>query len=151
MKHPYTPRIWQTALGAMLIPLAFVAFWPRPVDQPIQELLIDVLTFLHRHGIPQWLDYEIVEASANVALFIPLGLTTALALPKKHWWQVGSFGLVISGCMELGQLLFLHNRFASFLDLMTNTSGTVVGALTVLVVRNYKNGCLPAANQRSRT
>ncbi|MCO4264395.1 VanZ family protein [Pseudarthrobacter sp. MDT3-26] len=113
----------------MLAPLAMVAFWPSPVDQPLQGNLANVLRFLHAHGIPAWFNYQFVEASANVALFIPLGAVAALAYPKKHWWQIGIFGLMVSGCIELGQLLFLHNRFASPMDLVTNTGGAVIGAL----------------------
>ncbi|WP_426939578.1 VanZ family protein [Pseudarthrobacter sp. S3] len=54
-----------------------------------------------------------------------------MAYPKKHVWQLGILGLIVSGCIELGQLLFLHNRFASALDLVTNTGGAVIGALLV--------------------
>ncbi|QHK22280.1 VanZ family protein [Pseudarthrobacter psychrotolerans] len=115
----------------MLVPLALVAFWPSPVDQPVQGQLASVLGFLHAHGIPAWFNYQFVEASANVALFIPLGSVAGLAYPKKHPWQIGIFGLVVSACIELGQLLFLHNRFASLLDLVTNTGGAVIGALLI--------------------
>lgn len=125
----HNPRFWRVTLGVMLIALAFIAFWPSPVDQPVSGQLDDILTLLHRNGIPLWVNYKFVEASANVALFIPLGFVSALAFPRKGWWQAGAFGLCTSGCMELGQLLFLHNRFASPLDLMTNTSGAVIGAL----------------------
>jgi glycopeptide antibiotics resistance protein len=128
-------RMWQAILAAMLVPLAFVAFWPNPVDQPVQGQLAEILKFLHRNGYPGWINYTLVEAAANTALFIPLGIVSALAFPGTRWWQVGSFGLFLSGCMELGQLLFLHNRFASFLDLATNASGAVIGALlTTLMV-----------------
>ncbi|WP_104044942.1 VanZ family protein [Arthrobacter sp. ZGTC412] len=113
----------------MLVPLAFVAFWPSPMDQPVQNQLASVLQFLHRRGIPGWFNYQFVEASGNVALFIPLGFISSLAFREKQWWRIGAFGLLISGCMELGQLLFLHSRFASPLDLVTNCFGTVLGAL----------------------
>ncbi|WP_327019618.1 VanZ family protein [Arthrobacter sp. Soil762] len=113
----------------MLVPLALVAFWPSPVDEPVKGELASVLKFLHAHGIPAWFNYKFVEASANVALFIPLGAVAALAYPKKHWWHIGILGLLFSGCIELGQLLFLHNRFASLLDLVTNTGGAVLGAV----------------------
>ncbi|WP_426228557.1 VanZ family protein [Pseudarthrobacter sp. DSP2-3-2b1] len=112
----------------MLVPLALVAFWPVPVDQPLQGKLASLLRFLHAHGIPAWLNYKFVEASANVLLFIPMGLVASLAFVEKRWWQIGSFGLLVSGVMELGQLLFLHHRFASPLDLVTNTCGAVIGA-----------------------
>lgn len=112
----------------MLVPLALVAFWPSPVDEPVQGQLASVLKFLHAHGIPAWFNYKFVEASANVVLFIPLGAVAAMAYPKKPSWQIGILGLIISGCIELGQRLFLYNRFASPLDLVTNTGGAVIGA-----------------------
>ncbi|GAA3400878.1 VanZ family protein [Pseudarthrobacter polychromogenes] len=129
MKQLENYRLWRMVLIAMLVPLAFIAFWPSPVDQPVQGQLAAVLKFLHRHGIPTWFNYKFVEASANVALFIPVGAVSSLAFPSWPWWKIGAFGLLISGCMELGQLLFLHDRFPSPVDLVTNTSGAVIGAL----------------------
>lgn len=132
-------RLWRRVLIAMLIPLAFIAFWPSPVDREVQGRLAEILSFLHLHGIPDWLNYKFVEASANVALFVPLGFVMALAFPNKRGWHIGAFGLVISCCMELGQLLFLHNRFASPLDLVTNGSGAVIGSLlAALLVRKLE-------------
>lgn len=128
------PRPWRWVLVAMLVPLAFVAFWPSPIDQPVQGDLAKILKFLHTRGIPAWFNYKFVEAAANVALFIPLGAVASLAFPAKRWWQIGSFGLIVSGCMELGQLLFLDDRYASPLDLVTNTEGAVIGALTATLV-----------------
>ncbi|MEO5314974.1 VanZ family protein [Pseudarthrobacter sp. CC12] len=111
------------------MPLALVAFWPTPVDQPVSGQLALVLNFLHHHGIPRWFNYDLVERSANFGLFLPVGFVAALAFPTKRWWQIGAFGMLVSGCIELGQLLFLHDRFASPSDIVTNTSGAVTGAL----------------------
>lgn len=130
----------------MLVPLAFVAFWPTPVDEPMAGTLAAILDFLHRHGIPAWFNHKLIEASANVALFLPLGFVGALAFPNKHWWQIGAIGLLISGCVELGQLLFLHNRFASPIDLMTNTTGGIVGALLATAAIKSQGRHLPAAD-----
>lgn len=129
MKHLENRKLWRSILAAMLAPLALIAFWPSPVDEPVQGELASILRFLHAHGIPPWFNYKFVEAAANVVLFIPLGIVASLAFPHKRWWQVGAFGLIVSGCMELGQLLFLHNRFASPLDIVTNAGGAVIGAL----------------------
>lgn len=147
MRLLHNRRFWRVTLGVMLIPLAFIAFWPSPVDQPVHGQLAHVLRFLHDHGIPLWFNYRFIEASANMALFVPLGFACALALPEKRWWQVGAFGLLISGCMELGQLLFLHNRFSSPVDLVTNTSGAVIGALLAAVaVKSLEARRLSAAD-----
>lgn len=132
MKLVENYRLWRLVLIAMMIPLALVAFWPAPVDQPIQGLLARILRFLYLNGIPDWFSYKFIEASANVALFIPMGFISSLAFPVKAWWKIGAFGLLISGCMELGQFLFLHSRFASPLDIVTNTSGAAIGALLAL-------------------
>lgn len=132
------PRPWRWVLAAMLVPLAFVAFWPSPIDQPVQGDLARILKFLHSHGIPAWFNYKFVEAAANVALFVPVGAVASLAFPTKRWWQIGAFGLIVSGCMELGQLLFLDNRFASPQDLVTNAGGAVIGALLALGMRRLQ-------------
>jgi len=130
----------------MLVPLAFVAFWPSPIDQPVQGDLARLLRFLHARGIPRWFDYKLVEAAANVLLFVPVGFVATLAFTRKSWWQVGAFGLTISGCMEVGQLLFLDNRFASPVDLVTNTGGAVVGALVAkAVIKHLRPATLSAA------
>lgn len=130
------PRPWRWVLIAMMVPLAVVAFWPSPIDQPVQGDLARLLRFLHKHGAPAWFNYKFVEAAANVVLFVPLGAVARLAFPSKRWWQVGAFGLIVSCCMELGQLLFLDNRYASPLDLVTNTGGAVIGAIAATLVIN---------------
>jgi len=139
-------RLWQLVLAALAIPLALIAFWPSPVDKPASGELAAVLTFLHRHGIPPWFNYSFVEASANVVLFMPVGFAAALAFSSKPWWQIGGFGMLVSGCIELGQLLFLHDRFASPSDIMTNTLGAVIGAL--LAAWATKKGGLPPFGSR---
>lgn len=146
MMHLQNPHLWRWVLVAMFIPLALIAFWPSPIDQPFQNLLTRVLNFLHLHGVPALFNYRFVEASANVALFIPLGLSGGMAFPKRSWWQIGAFGLLISCCIELGQLLFLHGRFASLVDIMTNTSGAVVGALLAAAALKLLQARPPSGN-----
>ena len=122
------PSLWRAVLVAMLIPLALIAFWPSPVDKPVQGELAGFLIVIHSLGIPGWVNYALIEATANVVLFMPVGVATALAFPGRHLWQLCVFGLLLSGCMELGQQLFLQERFASLLDLVTNGAGCVIGA-----------------------
>ncbi|MGP4031790.1 VanZ family protein [Pseudarthrobacter sp. 1C304] len=129
MRVPGTPRHWRALLVSFLAILALVGFWPNPVDRPVQGQLSAFLFLIHVLGAPDWIGYGTVEASANVLLFVPLGLAAALAFPGRPWWRIGALGLLVSGCMELGQLLFLHSRYPSALDLATNTAGCVAGFL----------------------
>ncbi|GAP53587.1 conserved hypothetical protein [Arthrobacter sp. Hiyo6] len=121
--------MWHGVLIGSLMVLAIIGFWPSPVDAPVQGELAGVLKFLHTHGFPRWIDYSLVEESANVVLFIPLGVTVGLAFPDKQWWRNAAFGTMVSGCIELGQLLFLASRFSSPVDVVTNTAGSVIGVL----------------------
>ena len=99
------------------------------MDRPVQGEIAGALLLLHAYGIPGWINYAFVEASANVLLFIPVGIAATLAFPGRKWWQNAALGLLVSTCMELGQLLFLSSRFASPLDIITNTAGCAAGTL----------------------
>lgn len=121
---------WRIALGTYIAVLATIGFWPSPVDKPISAPLLSALKYLHSLGIPNWVDYHFVEASANVALFVPFGIFTAMALPSRPWGQLLIYAVGASTCVELGQLLFLPERYFSPLDLVTNTLGAVIGITT---------------------
>ncbi|MFC8038915.1 VanZ family protein [Paenarthrobacter sp. NPDC057355] len=125
------PLPWRRVLTVYVGVLALVGFWPTPVDKSLHGILEAVLKYLHTHGAPGWFNYHLIETSANVAMFIPFGILIAMALPAKAWWQLASLGLMTSTCMELGQLLFLAARFASLMDVVTNTLGTVIGSSIV--------------------
>jgi hypothetical protein len=60
----------------------------------MQGQLTDILDFLHQHGILGWFHYKFIEASSKMALFVPLGIVSALAFPEKRWWQVRGFPAV---------------------------------------------------------
>lgn len=144
-------RNYRLGFVVMLVPLALIAFWPRPVDQPIQGQIAVVFDLLHRNGIPSWFNYKFLEAFANTVLFVPYGFVGALAFPNKRWWQIGALGLALSGCMELGQLLFLPGRSSTPLDLVMNMAGAVTGAqLAALKVKNYRPAAFRRRTSRSR-
>ena len=129
---------WRTVLGLMAVPLALVAFWPTPVDRPLRGRLARWLRRLHQYGVPDWFNYGFVEAAANSALFVPVGIVAMLAFPRRALWQIVLLGLAISCCIELGQATFLPDRFASGLDILMNTLGTLVGALLVAAWRRLR-------------
>ncbi|SEE63926.1 VanZ like family protein [Arthrobacter alpinus] len=117
------------ALAAAVVYLAgvmLIVFWPAPVDRPASGQLHMVLTWLHNHGMPRFIGYGQVEFTANVGIFIPMGYI-ASAWFRKFWPGI-FIGFLASCVIELGQAIFLPDRFATGMDVLANTIGAGIGA-----------------------
>lgn len=126
--------IWLLALGYGGF-LAFVVFWPSPVDQPVEGLLDRAISEMHERGVPAFVDYAFIEFAANIALFIPVGLLFGLMLPLR-WWPVALLlGPALSGLIELAQSELLEARYATLSDLIANSIGATIGVLAALALR----------------
>jgi len=112
-----------------------VVLWPTPVDRGYRASIDKVLDVLHRNGIPQWFGYGKLEFTANIAMFVPLGFLLALALPARVWWLALIIAPGFSVAIELTQGAFLSARFASGLDVLSNSIGAIIGILAAVVVR----------------
>lgn len=64
---------------------------------------------------------------ANVALFVPLGLTLAWGRSRRALLFVTMAGALLSMAIELYQV-YTHGRLATMTDVLTNTCGTTLGA-----------------------
>ena len=115
-----------------LVGLTLVAFWPTPVDRGAYSTIQSLLARLHALGIPEWFNYGLVEFTANIALFVPLGLLSVILVGANRVWYPILAGFASSCLIELGQLIFLPSRFATPADVLANTLGTVLGALLAL-------------------
>ncbi|MDJ0338174.1 VanZ family protein [Cryobacterium sp. PH31-O1] len=121
---------------AYVVALAAIAFWPTPVDRGVHGSISSVVLWLHSHGIPTWLDYPAIEFTANIALFIPVGLLVVVLAGARRWWLGPVTGALVSTMIELGQFLFLPGRFATVNDVVANGLGALLGAgLAVGVLR----------------
>lgn len=75
------------------------------------------------------------DITTNLFVYYPLGVLLALALRRSHgmvlvWLRATLIGAGLSLCLEFGQN-FLPWRNASNLDVLLNTAGATLGALTV--------------------
>ncbi|TFD06115.1 VanZ family protein [Cryobacterium sp. TMT1-62] len=119
---------------AYLVALAFIAFWPVPVDRAAYDSLLALIDWLQEHGAPGWVRYGLVEFIANIALFVPVGLFVVLVAGARRWWLAVLVGFAASCTIELGQLIFLPDRFATLADVVANTVGAAVGTVLGLVL-----------------
>jgi len=131
---PRAAAVWLLAIGYGGF-LAFVVFWPSPIDRPVAGLLTRVIQELHERGVPAFIDYGFIEFSANILLFVPVGLLFGLALPLSWWAVMLLCGPVVSAGIELAQRQLLAARYATVEDVIANSIGATIGVLVALILR----------------
>lgn len=67
------------------------------------------------------------EALGNIALFVPLGLLLALALPTVYLSLLLAVAGAASLAIEVTQYLALPDRVPALLDIAMNTAGAAAG------------------------
>ena len=119
-------RISLALAGAYLVALVLIVFWPTPVDKPAAGTLHHFIAWMHLHGVPGFIGYNQIEFSANIVLFVPMGFIASVW--SKNAWVGLVTGALASCLIELSQAWFLPARFASGLDVLSNTMGAGIGA-----------------------
>lgn len=126
-------------LGVVLV----ITLWPSPQSTDAPGWAQSVLDLAHGLGIP--LTLPVLEASANVVMFVPfgvLGLPILLArgtapLDGRCPWTsaavVTAAGLALSACIETTQLA-IPGRVSTLQDVAVNTLGAAIGAALVALV-----------------
>ena len=129
---------------AYLAGVAWMTLRPSVYGPGTTDLLYRALDVFSRHEQTDWITFARVEAAANVAMFVPMGMFPALLLPKRAWWVGIVVGLLATVAIESYQATVLSaTRFADPQDIVMNTLGAAIGAAAVGLV-------LPRRRRRSR-
>lgn len=102
-----------------------------------QNLIWQLALFFDGHESTEWITFNLLEFSANVALFVPLGIFFVLLLGRGRWWLAILLGVAMTIAIEFGQQ-FIPNRISDPRDLLANSIGTTVGTLLALVLTASK-------------
>jgi len=129
---------------AVLAGVLLVGLLPDRVDGGVERPIRAFIDTLQAAGAPAWVNYDLVDFVANIVFFVPIGLLAALLLPWRVWWLGMPIGLALSAALELGQAVFLPERYASLTDVIANTLGAVIGALLGAAIRSVRMRRAPA-------
>ncbi|MFF7683634.1 VanZ family protein [Microbacterium sp. NPDC007973] len=105
---------------------------PSIYDDRVGGILHRVFRALASWPGTAWITLDLVEFSANVLLFVPLGVLVVAW--RRRWWQGILLGLVLSAAIEIAQLAFLPTRVADPRDVVANTLGAAVGVGVAIVL-----------------
>jgi len=136
-------RILKVLAALYIAGVLALTMWPGLAHTDVPRWAHGVLSFFNNHGIP--LTFDVLEAVANVLMFVPLGVfgvwilgdwrelihepgplsRKSLSLVAIHVMLIGA---AFSGLIELTQLR-IPGRVSSFDDILHNTLGAVIGTL----------------------
>ena len=130
---PRHSRLTLNVAGIYGIGLLLIGLWPTHVDKNVNVVGSAPVQWMIRHlDLAPTTAYNVIEFSANVALFVPLGVLAMTLSRRSRWMHVVLLGFIVSSAVEIFQNVARPDRTASWVDVLANTSGTAVG--TVLVV-----------------
>ncbi|MFF2052370.1 VanZ family protein [Leifsonia sp. NPDC058194] len=135
-------RVLAVVTAAYLLAVAWITLNPFPPDPHRNSLLTSLLALFAETPALTWVTYDVVEFSANILMFVPMGVLLTLLLGREHWWLALALGIAATLTIEFVQL-FLPARYSDARDLLANTLGTAVGIAIVL-------GSAAAATARGR-
>lgn len=119
--------------GFYLSGLLFVGLRPSDASIPNHALLLGMNTLSMRDSV------------VNIGGFIPLGFLSMAALThnkghKKtlvYFTITSTLGLTASLMIETLQYFWVPGRYSSTYDLITNVTGTIIGAICYLIYSRY--------------
>jgi hypothetical protein len=119
--------------GGYLGIVGWLTLGPQPLDDGPNGVLFTLLDELDRHAVTSWIDYHGLEFTANIAMFIPVGLFFLLLLGRSFWLVAVLAGVGLTFAIESAQI-FLPDRVSDPRDLLSNSIGALVGVVAALLV-----------------
>ncbi|MFP3464829.1 VanZ family protein [Leifsonia sp. SIMBA_070] len=119
-------------IAVYLAAVAAVTLDPSPGDPAGNPLLRSLLRAVSSVPGLGWVDYDVAEFSANILLFVPMGVLFTLLLGVWRWWIAVAIGVAATLAIEFSQL-FIPYRVSDVRDLVANTLGTLAGVVIVVL------------------
>jgi glycopeptide antibiotics resistance protein len=124
------------AAGAYVSALALIGLWSTPVDRDVAVVDLAPVAWMIEHlGLEPQQGYAVIEFTANIALFVPLGVLMLLWWRQRSWWHATAVAFATSLTIEVLQQLVRPERYASAQDVVANTLGGTIGGLLIVAGR----------------
>ena len=125
-------RLLLAVTGLYLLAVAWITLNPFPGDPKRNAFLEGLLAAFAATPALAWIDYDVVEFTANIVLFVPMGVLLALLLGRGRRWLALSLGVAASLTIEFIQL-FEPARVSDARDIIANSLGAIIGIGLVVV------------------
>lgn len=126
--HDRAPRSAALVLAVYTVLIVVVGLVPRPPDTGLTPWVRGTLAQMHHGGLPGFIDYDVVELAAHVALFIPLGILAVVSAGRRRAWLAVAALLSVCVLVEFEPSLLAVDHAPSMLDLALNGIGAAAGS-----------------------
>lgn len=135
--RPSRARQWIASVGLVVYGglVLFVTLLPNPGGDGFETRILNLLSVLYDRGVPEWFNFHLLEFTANILMFVPLGLCIGLLLPKRAQWAGLLILPALSVAIETAQYVFLANRLATVSDVVANSLGGWIGLGIAFLIR----------------
>src|SRR5690554_5617527 len=117
--------------------VGWLTLGPQPLDANGRGFLHRIIRFISGDNTLDWITFALVEFTANIVLFVPVGVLFALLLGWSRWWLALLLGVALTVSIEAAQL-FIPNRVTDPRDVVSNSIGAVIGVAIVLLFAAWK-------------
>ena len=128
-RHPLLSVLTLMYLAAV----AWITLGPQPQVASKNSIVMQVLRVLWEHPATEWITYNGVEFSANIAMFVPIGLFFLLLFGRSRWWLAMGIPFLMTLGIETAQI-WVPGRVSDIRDVISNTLGAMVGVLVGLAL-----------------
>ncbi|MGA0568685.1 VanZ family protein [Rathayibacter sp. KR2-224] len=128
-RHP----LLSTITLLYLVGVAWITLGPQPQVASKDGIVMQVLRILWEHPATDWVTYNGVEFTANIAMFLPIGLFFLLLFGRSRWWLAMGIPFLMTLSIETAQI-WIPGRVSDVRDVISNTVGAVVGVLLGLAI-----------------
>jgi len=128
-RHP----LLGTLTVAYLAIVGWVTLGPQPFDEHSGGWIYRMLDVFQAHNVTDWITYDRLEFMSNIAMFVPIGLFFLLLFGRRFWWLAILCGFALTVGIETAQL-FIPGRVSDVRDVISNSSGAIVGVVVGLVL-----------------
>lgn len=119
--------------GAFAAAITLLTLAPPSIAAPLRGLFVRSMVEVG-HPLLVALPFGDIDDALNVLLFVPLGATLALLLPRRFWLVAILAAFALSATVEFAQRS-IPGRVPDGDDVWWNTVGATVGVLAVAVPR----------------
>ena len=112
------------------------------------DFLGELAHFFEHHRRTEWITFSLLEFTANIALFVPIGLFFVLLVGRRLWWLGILLGVTLTFGIEYAQQN-IANRVSDPRDLLANSLGVIIGTLLALVLTAAKARRIRVAERRA--